>query len=280
MLHARRYGLPAQPVPEPPCWQRLAALLDGQERPTWNLAYEAEALLDWLAPDGNLPALFQDRIAEASTVLAAKRIDELQKQFGCAHDAGAQRLALRGLNEELHDHWAQEDERVDYYQRITSRTAWSVVVSMALLVLSFLTVRSQLSPTATATSLTPTLSSFRLLSVVIAAGLFGSCLSMLIGLRPRLDAASQSELKRMALWVHLLARATVGAGAALVVFAMGVATFLDGRLMPKLGEPIAFATFAHLVVLCILAGFSEKLVQDALTKVEGGPKDTNAPRVP
>ena len=84
-----------------------------------------------------------------------------------------------------------------------------------------------------------------------------------------------SDLEKMDKVINRGARSTVGAAAALVLFGLASSSLVEGSVMPKLVEngtlaldTIRAPTLAHLIVACILAGFSEQFVPSKLGALE------------
>src|SRR5262249_24352310 len=108
--------------------------------------------------------------------------------------------------------------------------------------------------------------------LVIAAGLLGARISMISGVEARLKSIEEMcELERMSSGFNRFARSVSGGSAALVVFLMCVGGVLDGKAMPKLDvgdqtllHGIKLPAQAHLLVLCVLAGWSENLLTTKL----------------
>jgi hypothetical protein len=273
MLRTRKYAVPI-PNPPTPQWTRLVTLLDAPSNKwSWNQAYEAEEILIWLIADGTLATAFSAMAADAADNISKEAIERRQKDFAAAPDALSKRMALQALAEDLHEHWATEDERLEYFRQITESTAGFLQYFLYAFISSLivLLINGHFHP---GTSLHPSLMNLPLFLVVLTSGLFGAGMSMLIGLNARLEAASMPALEKMALTVNRWARSVVGAGAAAVLFAMCIGGLLEGKAMPalrvgeKLKDQIDATTLGHLVVLCILAGFSEKFIPSKLNDLE------------
>jgi hypothetical protein len=216
---------------------------------------------------------------EATYVLGREITEKRKAAFAGAKGRNAGRIALQALAEDLHEKWATDDERLEYYRQITQATGWLLVgygaVLVALLLAVVLNPSGQPSPSNA--NLQPSLHNVRILLIVLAAGLTGAGMSMMFGLNDRLEAASMGSLEKMALWSNRFGRSVIGATAALVLFALCLAGLLEGKTMPQLHkpgaaagvvEPLDAATLAHLVVICILAGFSEKFIPTKLAELE------------
>jgi hypothetical protein len=212
---------------------------------------------------------------EARQTLGNPTVDQRAADFDRLADSTSRRLILQALAEDLHEYWATDDERGEYYKRITRSTAKFLVSFIAVLVVLiiadvFVRTSVPIGNPNRAFGLTA-----GVLLTVVASGLFGAGLSMLTGLNARLEAASMPALEKMDSAINRLARSTVGAAAAIVVFGLAASGLVEGSVMPKLVDNGGLAldtmsppTLSHLVVACILAGFSEKFVPSKLGELE------------
>lgn len=126
----------------------------------------------------------------------------------------------------------------------------------------------------------------------IAAGWMGACFSMLMRLKGDIANQSISELAATNRIDNLISRSLIGMVSGLIIFFAFEATILQGALFPMLnftdeGEYMMIKDgwtigkgHALLVFWCFLAGFSEKLVPDLLSKAEDHAKEKASERIP
>lgn len=106
----------------------------------------------------------------------------------------------------------------------------------------------------------------------LMAGGMGSCFSMLISLKDRIETVTLQELNNIHSLHFILTRIITGIGAALICYYFFRADLLSGSLFPDFGneEEISLSSksFFTLIIWCFIAGFSEKLVPSILSKTE------------
>lgn len=259
---------------------RFDALLAGPlDDSQWIKAYEAEEILIGWQDEATLPDGFLALRLEAESILGKDMVDGRQAAFDAAKAANtatvgaSMRIAYKALAEDMHEYWAEDDERVAYTDQITRRTAKSLITVFAILLLS-IGGYAFYHHSAPKDALKPTLLNFPLLIMVLASGLFGAGLSMMIGLNTRLEKADMLNLEKMALVSNRIARIAIGAGAAFLLFVMCLSKVLAGSVMPALydGDQLKLlmepGTLAHLVFGCVVAGFSENFVPSKIAEVE------------
>jgi hypothetical protein len=119
------------------------------------------------------------------------------------------------------------------------------------------------------------------LIVGLASGFFGATFSMLVQTQRRMAEGSLDDLSSASDWRTLIVRASVGLGAAAILYFFFRSGLLQGSLWPDLRElgfdPLTNAGterlvpnqhWCLLVIWCSLSGFSETLVPNLLTKTE------------
>ena len=106
----------------------------------------------------------------------------------------------------------------------------------------------------------------------LMAGGMGSCFSMLISLKNRIETVTLQELNNIHSWHFILTRIITGVGAALICYYFFRADLLSGSLFPDFGKgeeiSLSSKSFFTLIIWCFIAGFSEKLVPSILSKTE------------
>jgi len=122
--------------------------------------------------------------------------------------------------------------------------------------------------------------------VAVVAGLFGASFSMLRNREAELRAIELEALEQAAAWSSLCARLWAGIGGALVLYYVLLTGFvdlpmLDTQVMQDAltvkGPPGTIANHAALVVICFVAGFSERLVPNVIERVAGRVEGTPQP---
>jgi len=106
----------------------------------------------------------------------------------------------------------------------------------------------------------------------LMAGGMGSCFSMLISLKSRIETVTLQELDNIHSLHFIVTRIITGIGAALICYYFFRADLLSGSLFPDFrnDEEISLSSrsFFTLIIWCFIAGFSEKLVPSILSKTE------------
>jgi|GEM_PF-930599 len=104
----------------------------------------------------------------------------------------------------------------------------------------------------------------------VKCGWLGAAFSMLMSLNYRLREITRNldALKVQRRWGFIVSRVIIGIGASMIFLYFIQAGIINGPLFPQLAVPLDSKNFALLVVWSFLAGFSEKLVPNLLTKTE------------
>jgi len=106
----------------------------------------------------------------------------------------------------------------------------------------------------------------------LMAGFMGSCFSMLISLKGRVESITLKELENLHKLHFILTRIITGVGAALICYYFFRAQLLSGSLFPDFSKSeeirLNSKTYFTLIIWCFIAGFSEKLVPNILTRAE------------
>jgi hypothetical protein len=114
--------------------------------------------------------------------------------------------------------------------------------------------------------------------VAVVAGLFGASFSMLRHREARGRAVDLEAVDQAASWSSLCARLWAGVGGALVLYYVLLTGYIDvpmldsGVMQEALtvkGPPGTIANHAALVIICFVAGFSERLVPGMVDRIAG-----------
>ena len=260
----------------------------------WDVGYQIERDI-LLAGSG---PLLQQRASELLHLAELKllpRAVQLRASFDAFFGSGAaaastpsnqqvQDLALSILEE------LQWDARKKYLAIPLRRTAmhrvlWASLVSFSLFTLPYLAIL--LFPVF---SLAHNLSSAgMILWTVLTSGLMGAFFFRLIYTQGNIEQLTLEELESSMSWRSVFLRGAVGMLGALVMFFLLRSGLVEGRLVPVMdqlglgsfflsGKPEgsgylepAFPTkeLALLVIWCLLAGYSERIVPEFLSSTEG-----------
>jgi hypothetical protein len=106
-------------------------------------------------------------------------------------------------------------------------------------------------------------------------GLWGAMFSIMIGLRKRLDGGDLDDLKLQYRW--LPARMLAGAGSGMLIYLLFASAMIGGDLFPDFHDNAAMMRpdfsaslklYGKLLLWSVVAGFSERLIPDILTRIE------------
>jgi hypothetical protein len=104
-------------------------------------------------------------------------------------------------------------------------------------------------------------------------------------IQPPISEGDIEDLKTSRGWTFILSRAFVGIGASLILYYLITAGVVGGDIFPKIDglftaqavDPNFRKQFALLIVACFLAGFSERLVPNLLSRSEQDLEARQAP---
>jgi hypothetical protein len=103
----------------------------------------------------------------------------------------------------------------------------------------------------------------------LLSGWMGGAFSMLLGLKKHISHSPLEHLKITYRLDFIIVRVIIGMCAGLLFFYFFESGMLSGALLPDFSKSnLDEANFALLIIWCFLAGFSEKLVLDILSKSE------------
>jgi hypothetical protein len=118
----------------------------------------------------------------------------------------------------------------------------------------------------------------------LTAGWMGASFSMVLSIKKMINQGHLEELKVIRRYPYILSRIIIGVGAAVMFFYFLQADFLQGSIFPAFTEqeggamPSSLVSthldklrekdLALLIIWCFVAGFSEKLVPNMLSRTE------------
>lgn len=245
---------------------RIDELLKSDEK-TWENAYLIQQLMIPLYDENMLEVELHTRLVEAEHTLSEKSYTYYRDSADQA-DPSKKRALLKRLVVDIQwKHQLQELRRV-YSRFARKKTGILFVVSVLLFVATIIVFEMFIRGTAVPL--------FETMSIAMVAGMMGAAFSMLIGLKDRLQVATFDELKMQRRYTYILSRTIIGLGAALILTFFIAAELLTGTFFPEFkfapGSnrmlPLDSKTISLLVVWSFIAGFSEKLVPNIISKAE------------
>jgi hypothetical protein len=237
---------------KPAALLRIEHLLE--QTATWEVCYEIEQQVIPLFDPVALRSELARRLLEAQGVL---RADVLDYYRAAARDGSddQQRVLLARLVNDLQWRYTVGEMRRQFMREVTSKTGWGMVfVAIPFVLVAIASARDA--------ALAPL--------VAAVAGAFGASFSMLTGLKTRFDQSSFDDLKLARTNALIVSRIVIGAAAAAILYFFIRSGLVAGAAFPKLDGAAALevGAFAHLVVWCFVAGFSEKLIPTLLAQAE------------
>jgi hypothetical protein len=245
---------------------RIDELLKSDEK-TWENAYLIQQLMIPLYDENMLEVELYTRLVEAEHTLSEKSYTYYRDSADQA-DPSKKRALLKRLVVDIQwKHQLQELRRV-YSRFARKKTGILFVLSVLLFVATIIVFEMFIRGTSVPL--------FETMSIAMVAGMMGAAFSMLIGLRDRLQVATFDELKMQRRYTYILSRTIIGLGAALILTFFMAAELLTGTFFPEFkfapGSnrmlPLDSKTISLLVVWSFIAGFSEKLVPNIISKAE------------
>ncbi len=106
----------------------------------------------------------------------------------------------------------------------------------------------------------------------VNAGLLGACLSMLSDLEKRLKGVKLDDLRSMSSLSFICSRWFTGAAGGIVMFYFLHSGIFSSEILPELSDfsNVSGKDKSLLIILCLGAGFSEKLISGILMKAKAG----------
>ena len=232
---------------------------------SWASANALELHMLPLLPDAELAVLIERKLVAARTQLAPDVIafyeSALQEAARPEREAVARRL-LRDV------HWYYEVRQQRRYLE-----AKAILRRCSVFIAFFFIFFSPALFPAFAEALLHVNSNRKMYYTVTAlsAGGLGASFSMLIGMNGHFEGLKLDAIKLMCRYSYILMRVFVGVGAGLVFMYFLQAGLMEGSFLPDLSamaSSLELKDHALLVIWCIIAGFSEKLVPSVIARVE------------
>ncbi len=248
----------------------IANILADRENMCWENAYFVEQLLIPLYDDNTLDVELNRRLVEAQSRLAAPSVSYYEEAVRGVEKT-TRRALLKSLVVDLQ--WSNQiRELMRLYARLTRRNTGLIFIgTVFLFVLSILLlgVFARLFPFGWNPD------AIEATGVAMTAGLMGSAFSMLTGMRDRLSKATFDELKVQRRWGFIFTRTIIGLGAALILTYFIQAKLIEGTFFPEFSfdaagkmKQLDLPNLSLLVVWSFIAGFSEKLVPNIISRAE------------
>ncbi|WP_176722373.1 hypothetical protein [Candidatus Thiosymbion oneisti] len=247
------------PNPVPKALERIREITKKEDKDlSWQDAYEIEQQLVQLYDEPTLYVEIERRLLEAEQSLSAattswyrKRAEALQE------DPEGLAALLSGLINDLQWRYTKNQARRTYTREITGRTETVYMLTFGFV---FVLLMSR-----------GLLFEDWLLPFVALAGAFGAAFSMMTGLRKRLAGSTFGDLKLNRCWWLILTRVLVGIGASFILYFFLRSGLVSGEAFPNLSQEtvdLSHKDFAKLFIGCFIAGFSEKLVPNLLSRTQ------------
>lgn len=260
---------------------------------TWSEAYQIELALVEYMDDSSLEVEWQRRLAEKD--LLRKNLSAYYECNKSETNIDKLRYLLGRLLSDLQ--WAKESRRVIRLNE-TSMRGKVVLMFIASFILYFMPTISRVLFDVEFTNLR-----VYYIYTAASAGLLGATFSQLTSIQTRVQQASLEQVRAMGKMGYIIARSLVGAGAGLIMFYLLQSGLLSGAFFPEFIQEaaqvdnyqsnlassvvqeqantqgisqqietvLAVGTLARpaqglslLIVWCLLAGFSEKLIPGIL----------------
>lgn len=255
-------------------------LLTGER--SWRNAYQIEQLMVPLYAGEKLDVELERRLLEAEKINPPVSGYYSRLDLAKASEEHKRALLARLVNDLQ---WRYETRQVEaYFRRVIAKRTSNVFVAATgvfLLVTLFIFWASGEAETASFRVV-----EWKVIVTSLAAGLLGAAFSMLLNVNARASEGDIEDLKSLRRLAFVVSRIAVGIGASLIVYYLITAEMMgDAVFLPKLDELYSATVvdaefrknYALLVMVCFIAGFSERLVPNLLKRSEGNLDAKQAP---
>ncbi|WP_461209500.1 hypothetical protein [Desulfocurvus sp. DL9XJH121] len=263
--------------------KHLEILLGKKDTTSWHDAYLAEQILASILPEPMLDQEINCHLAKAKDMLDSKVVEDYEKNKPGTPEG--KRAQLAGLLADLQWAYNMRSTRRDCLRRAT-------ITGSVFFLGAFLFFATIIAMGSFPRLLNHMLPDVIFLLNALAAGLLGASYSTLTSLRAPLEDMPIEKYQTMSSVWYILSRILIGLCAALVLYFMLQAELVTGDILPqiatlmskvhvykdsmdtdystaiKAAQDIWMKNLSLVVVYCFLAGFSEKLVPNLLTRVE------------
>ncbi len=189
---------------------------------------------------------------------------------------------LMRLVEDLHTDDAAERQKRRQLLRLRARKSWCFIASFVLFLAgSGVFIYASVKTTELGDPMPMWLWWLKAVAdpvVAVVAGLFGAAFSMLRQRDDQSRAVDLEAVEHAASWSNLCTRLWAGVGGALVLYYVLLTGYIDVPMLDSgvmrealtvKGPPGTIANHAALVILCFVAGFSERLVPGVVERMVG-----------
>lgn len=231
---------------------------------TWGSAYKVEQLLVEVFDDDMLELELKRRFLEIQNTLADNHIKFFEDEIKTSDTIAKKRVVLARLVNDLQWKYSIKEVKNSYLR--TARRHVSIVLVFSII--SFAVTSVMMWDDGGKTT-------WMMLLLVGASGFMGATFSMLTGLNSKLEKSSFNDLKVIHTLGYIFSRAIIGVGASIILFYFILSSYISGDFLPSIGEEGNIIDLEKLIVLAVIAGFSEKLIPNLISKSEAKINDQN-----